>query len=186
MIVKEGDDPNSNVMENIDTNKLRKETQQLLLLTHKLAKYFIILSVIYLIQTTVAYFSLEKKGLTDYFDNPDYAEEMYGLIHSVCAVNVIHALTLLSLGVFVAFATRKFKILNSKHYKQLGVLTVLITIVYFLPIILVTYKAYDDSTSSERNAHKGAYKRFIDMLFYILVRSEQGVWGVLFATIIHF
>lgn len=151
-----------------------------------MAKYFIILSIIYLIQTILAYILLDKQTLVDYFTNPDYAGEMYGLIHSMCAVNVMHALTLLSLGIFVAITTRKFKILNSKHYKQLGVLTVLITIVYFLPIIILTYKAYDDSTSSERQAHKGAYKRFSDMLFYILIRSELGVWGLLFAALIHF
>ena len=46
-------------MEDITTSKLRKETEQLLRLTHNLARYFVILSVIYLIQTLLAYFMLD-------------------------------------------------------------------------------------------------------------------------------
>ena len=84
--------------------------------------------------------------MKDYFANSDYAHEMYDLTHSVCLVNVIHAATLLSLGIFLVLVTRKFSILNSKHYKQLLCLTVMITVIYFLPIVILSRKAYSDAT----------------------------------------
>ena len=134
----------------------------------------------------IAYFCLDKQIFLDYFANSDYAREIYGLTHSMCLVNMVHAVTLLSLGIFVTLTVRKFRILNSKHYKQLGCLTVLITIIYFLPLAILSYKAWSDATMSAKNAHKGALKRFIDMLIYLLIKSEQGVVGMLIATAIHF
>ena len=134
----------------------------------------------------IAYFSLDKKVFKDYFANSDYAEEIYGLTHSMCVVNMIHAATLLSLGVFVTLIVRKFQILNSKHYKQLGFFTVLITIIYFLPIVFLSYKAWTDATISAKNAHKGAFKRFADMLIWLLLKSEQGFVGMIVAAVIHF
>lgn len=46
--------------------------------------------------------------MMDYFENSDYAKEIYHLTHSVCLINVIHAATLLSLGGFMVLVTRKF------------------------------------------------------------------------------
>lgn len=155
-------------------------------MTFTLARCFIVLSLIYLVQTLIAYFTLDKQVFKDYFANSDYAEEIYGLTHSMCVVNMIHAATLVSLGVFVTLIVRKFQILNSKHYKQLGFLTVLITIIYFLPLVFLAYKAWTDATMSTRNAHKGAFKRFADMLIYLLLKSEQGLAGTLIAAAIHF
>ena len=42
--------------------------------------------------------------------------EIYGLIEHIMIVNIVHALTLMSLGFFVLLFTKKFKILNEKHY----------------------------------------------------------------------
>ena len=101
-------------------------------------------------------------------------------------MNIIHALTLMCLGFFVLLFTRKFKILNQRHYMQLGMLTIAITIIYFLPIVLISWRAWNDATTSEKAAHKGAISRFYDMIFYILLRSAMGLGGFLLATIIHF
>ena len=87
-------------------------------------------------------------------------------------MNIVHSLTLISLGVFVVLATRKFKILNQTHYMQLGILTIAITVVYFLPVLYVSYRAWSDASGSKQAADKGALARFFDMVFYILLRSE--------------
>ena len=137
-----------------------------------MASCFVLLSAMYLIQTLIAFLSLDKQVFRDYFENSDYAHEIYGLVHSMCVVNMIHAVTLVSLGLFVTLSVWKFRILDSKHYKQLGCLTVLITFVYFLPIAFLAYKAWSDASMSELNAHKGAIKRFVDMLIYLLIKSE--------------
>ena len=134
----------------------------------------------------MSYAFLEEQSFLDYFSNEDYAMEIYGLIEHVMIVNIVHALTLMSLGFFVLLFTRKFKILNENHYKQLGVLSILITIVYFLPVVLVAWRAWNDATTSEKLAHRGAIRRFYDMVFYIFLRSAMGLGGVILATIIHF
>ena len=173
-------------MEDINTAKLRKEMEQLFNLTRQLSRCFIILSFIYLVHTIIAYVSLDEHVFKDYFANSDYAKEMYHLTHTAILVNMAHAMTLMSLGIFVTCTVRKFQILNTKHYKQLGCLTVMITIIYFLPIAILSYKAWSDATKSELNSHKGALRRFMGMVFYLMNKSEQGVWGILFSTIIHF
>ena len=38
--------------------------------------------------------------------------------------------------------TRKFRILNEKHYAQLMLAAVLITVVYFIPVVYVAYTAF--------------------------------------------
>ena len=96
--------------------------------------------------------------------------EIYELISGVMVMNIVHALTLISLGIFVVLSTRKFKILNQAHYMQLGILTIVITIVYFLPVLYVSYRAWNDASESDQD--KGALARFLDMVFYILLRSE--------------
>lgn len=107
------------------------------------------------------------------------------MVEHVCLMNIVHALTLMSLGFFVLIFTRKFKILNERHYLQLGLLSLAITIVYFLPIVLVALRAWKDATQSEKAAHKGAISRFYDMLFYILLRSAMGLGGFVLTSIIH-
>ena len=145
-----------------------------------------LLTFLYLFQTVLNYAYLEEKSFYEYFSNEDYAAEIYGMIEHVMLMNIVHALTLMSLGFFVLLFTQKFKILNERHYMQLGVLSIVITIIYFLPILLIAWRAWNDATTSEKAAHKGAIGRFYDMIFYILLRSAMGAGGFILAAIIHF
>ena len=70
---------------------------------------------------------------------------MYGLVSTVCLINIIHALTLISLAAFLILFTKRFRILDEKHYVQLSLLTLVITIIYFLPVLLVVFKAWSDA-----------------------------------------
>lgn len=115
----------------------------------------------------------------------DYGIEMYGLVSTVCLINIVHALTLLTLAFFVVLFTRKFKILNDSHYMQLSVLSILLTIVYVLPVAIVCYCTYTDARDSAKAAYKGAAMRFFDLLVYIILKSEQGVPGFILAVAIH-
>lgn len=128
---------------------------------------------------------MNEESFQDYFSNSDYAAEMYGLVEHVCLMNIVHALTLMCLGFFVLLFTRRFKILNERHYWQLGLLSVAITIFYFLPVVLVAMRAWSDATNSVTSAHKGAIHRFYDMLFYILLRSAMGIAGFVLTSLIH-
>ena len=68
---------------------------------------------------------------------------------------------------------------------QLGVMSIVITVVYLIPVMIVAYNAYSHATTSEKNAHKGGLTRFFDMVFYIFMRSELGVLGFVLAIVIH-
>ena len=115
-------------------------------LTQFLAKCFILLTMVYLGQTIFCLVSLEGETFEKFFDDQAYAKEIQGLIESICIVNIVHSLTLFSLGSFVILFTRRFKILNQSHYVKLGVLAAIITVVYFIPLIFISFKAWSDST----------------------------------------
>lgn len=68
---------------------------------------------------------------------------------------------------------------------QLGVLAVVITIVYVLPVAFICFRTYSDAHTSETAAHKGAFTRFFDLLVYTVVKSEQGAGGFVLAVVIH-
>ena len=105
-------------------------------------------------------------------ENGDYHIELYGLVSEVCLINVIHALTLISLAVFIVLLTRKFKILNESHYTQFTALAIAITTIYLLPIVVIVYRAYSAAQNSATARHKGAVNRFSDLLMYIIVKSD--------------
>jgi hypothetical protein len=65
-------------------------------------------------------------------------------------------------------------------------ITIVITLVYLIPVVIVSYSAYSHNTASEKNTHKGALGRFFDMVMYIFMRSELGVAGFVTACAIHF
>jgi len=172
-------------MEDVNTIYLRKETQQLLRLINTCGIYFMVLCVVYLFQTSVCYSQLDEEVFNTWTKNEHYGYEMFNLVSTVCLINIVHALTLLSMAFFVVLFTRKFKLLNNSHYLQLGVLTLVITLVYFLPIIIIGFKAFSDYRTSERAHHKGGVTRFFDIVFYIILKSEQGIAGFILAVIIH-
>jgi hypothetical protein len=44
--------------------------------------------------------------------------------------------------------TRKFKVLNKTHYHQMMTMTVVVTILYILPVFQICYKSYSDAATS--------------------------------------
>lgn len=65
-------------------------------------------------------------------------------------------------------------------------LSILITVVYVIPVLIIAYDAYRRNSLSENNAFVGGFYRFIDMVFYIFMSSESGVIGFFFSVLIHF
>ena len=75
-----------------------------------------VLSIVYLLQAVYCYAKLDREKIADRFSNEDYVDELFNFVSTVCLINIVHALTLISLAVFVVILTRRFKILNEKHY----------------------------------------------------------------------
>jgi len=166
---------------------LRKETQQLLRLTSGCGLYFMFISIVYLAFATWCYTSLDEQDFVHRSSqDAAYGLEIFTLVASICRINIVHALTLLSLAFFLVFFTRKFKILNESHYKQLGCLAIVITVIYILPIFLIGHQAYADAQQSEVASDKTAMNRFADITVFLLVKSEHGIAGLILACAIHF
>ena len=64
-------------------------------------------------------------------------------------------------------------------------LSIVLTIVYFIPLVFICYHAYADARDSETAGHRGAFNRFFDIFIYVILRSEQGVGGFVLAVLIH-
>ena len=75
-----------------------------------------VLSLVYLLQAFYCYIKLDREKINERYSNEEYSEELFNFISTVCQINIVHALTLISLGIFVVILTRRFKILNEKHY----------------------------------------------------------------------
>lgn len=182
-MVTEDNSPES--MEDVNTLKLRRETQQLLRLIRCCVLYFLVLTLVYLFQTIVCYSMLDEDRIERQFSNPTYGMEILRFVREICIMNIVHSLTLMSLGVFMLLATRRFKVLNRSHYVQLAVLSVAITIIYFVPIVFIAMRAYTDTITSSISRAKSGYQRFFDVLLYILLRTDMGIGGFLLAFLVH-
>ena len=69
---------------------------------------------------------------------------------------------------------------------QMGILSFLLTVVYFVPIVIVCYYTYTDARDSSTAGHKDGVRRFFDLVVYIVAKSDQGPIGFVFAAMIHF
>ena len=85
-------------------------------LTQTCSLYFMVLSLVYLLQAFYCYAKLDRENIAERYSNEDYGDELFSFVSTVCLINIVHALTLISLAVFVVILTRRFKILNEKHY----------------------------------------------------------------------
>lgn len=68
-------------------------------------------------------------------------------------MKVVHALCLASIGAFMVLYTRKFKVLNERHYYQVLSMTVFVTIIYVLPLFYICYVSYRDAGYSFLGYH---------------------------------
>jgi len=87
-------------------------------------------------------FYLDEDEFHDGFNNRQYSTEIYEYSVTIEKLKVVHALSLGSVAFFVLMSTRRFKILNEKHYAQLLLASVLVTALYFIPVLYLGYSAF--------------------------------------------
>lgn len=111
-------------------------------------------------------------------------------------MKVIHALCLASIGGYMVYFTRKYKVLNEKHYYQFLALTVLVTVIYIFPVIYICWVSYRDAGMSfllyhDYNAGKSrpqweiAITKFVDWIIMIIYRTDFGWFGFICSLLIH-
>ena len=100
------------------------------------------LTLVYFVQSLICYVYLDPKEFQEHMNNAQYGIEIYEYSLLIEKLKIVHALSLASVAFFVVLFTRKFKMLNEKHYAQLMLAAVLITVLYFIPVIYVGYQAF--------------------------------------------
>ena len=64
-------------------------------------------------------------------------------------MKIVHALTLGSISAFVTLLTCRYKSLNQLHYAQLLIVSLICSILYFLPLAYIAYMSYDPEFAAE-------------------------------------
>ena len=100
------------------------------------------LTLVYFVQSVICICYIDASDFSGLFRSAQYSYEVYEYSLLIEKLKVFHALTLASLALFVIMFTQKFRILNEKHYAQLMLAAVLITVVYFIPVVYVAYTAF--------------------------------------------
>ena len=105
-------------------------------------------------------------------------------------MKVVHALCLGSIAAGTIFFTLKFQMLNDRHYCQLMSMAVIVTALYFLPILYIGWVGYKDAGDSYYGQSGGAkwenaILRFADWFYMILLRTDLGVAGLVISVLIH-
>ena len=194
----EDDDDIVPVTEPIAVLGLRKESFQLLKVIRITSFYMLVLTIIYFIQAMLCLEWLDVRDFEANYWNQAYADEIYNYSIQFERMKIIHALTLASISLFVTVLTCRYRALNQLHYAQLLIVSLIVSILYFLPLIYVAYMAYDPSQQVEleegqtpafadpdQAEWERAMIRFADWFFMLLERSDLGGWGLAISTLIH-
>ena len=123
---------------------------------------------------------------------------MFEFSKSIEQIKVVHALSLACIGLFLVVFTRKFKVLNKTHYRQMLALTMIVTILYILPIFVICYKSYKDVEFTDIDLYAGfevrdsgrsdwekAVAKFADWIIMLIYRTDLGWFGVFLSFLIH-
>ena len=156
------------------------------------------LTVVYSVQSLVCWAYLDPKEFQEHISNGQYGIEIYEYSLLIEKLKVVHALSLGSVAFFVLLAARKFKMLNEKHYAQLLLAAVLITVLYLLPLVYLCYQAfslagkvyYDGSDFAFKEQSDFAVfeirvRRMTDWLYMMIKRSDLGTIGLIISGLIH-
>ena len=110
-------------------------------------------------------------------------------------MKVVHAITLACISGFIVMFSCRYRSLNQLHYLQLLVISLLVSLLYFLPLIYIAYISYDSNqmngdesaldTENKRAEWEKAMIRFADWFFMLVKRSDLGKFGLLLSVVVH-
>ena len=110
-------------------------------------------------------------------------------------MKVVHAITLACISGFIVMFSCRYRSLNQLHYLQLLVISLLVSLLYFLPLIYIAYISYDSKqmngdesaldTENKRAEWEKAMIRFADWFFMLVKRSDLGQFGLLLSVAVH-
>ena len=181
--------------------ELRTEGRQLMKVIRGVGYYLCLLTLIYLSHTIWLLNTLSLPNFRIEFKNEQYAEEIYQYAIAVEWIKIVHAISLVCIAIFIVSVGRGEQMLSERHYLQLLVLTIVITILYFCPLFYIfvfTYRDVGKSVYIENSTNKlreqsqaeWALGRFGEWLIMMLKDTDGGNeglgWsGLVFTLCIH-
>ena len=110
--------------------------------------------------------------------------EVYKYSIEIERMKVVHALSIGSISMATLVMTNRFKMLNDSHYYQLMTVSVLVTILYFIPILFIGWIGFTE-IEDQKSKLESSVLRFADWFYMIMLRVDMGVVGIVISILIH-
>ena len=96
-------------------------------------------------------------------------------------VKVVHAVSLLAIAGFICYMVAKKRLLSRGQYNKVLCATCIVTILYFMPVVMIAKKTYD---LRGPDAERGA-KIFADWIYILMKNNDTNVVGLGLSCAIH-
>ena len=121
---------------------IRKQQMQLMKVIKYICFYMGLLSCVYLFQSLFCLIYLDKNDYLDNYFHEEYANELYEYSIQIEYMKIVHAISLCTVCTLELFYFLKHRIVTRSHYLQITAVTILITIIYFIPIGYISWMAF--------------------------------------------
>ena len=134
---------------------IRKQQMQLMKVIKYICFYMGLLSCVYLFQSLFCLIYLDKNDYLDNYFHEDYANELYEYSIQIEYMKTVHAISLCAVCTLELFYFLKHRIVTRSHYLQITAVTILITIIYFIPIGYISWMAFRQLGSQFETQEQG-------------------------------
>jgi hypothetical protein len=111
--------------------------------------YLFFVCCVYLAQCVYCWVNISEEDFKGMYKKEELGIDFYNYSVEIERMKFVHALCLLFISGYIVGITVKYKILNEKHYYQLLTISVVITLIYFLPVVWWCGKLWDDARHIE-------------------------------------
>jgi len=134
--------------------RMRREASQIIKMVRYLSMYFVVLTFIYVIQTVYCWKYIKESDFEADGFTEVTAKELYEYSVDLEVMKIFHSLSLLGISIYLVSISRGYRVLHETHYWRLLTISVLFTILYFIPVIYIGCYVYNDSQKEGRtNLH---------------------------------
>ena len=159
------------------------------------------LTALYLIHSVYCLAGLQPNEFSELIPNPLYAREIYEYSLEIEWIKIAHSFTLMLLAIFIVKLTSENKLLSTILYTKLLVAAVVVTLIYFVPVVVICVCAYKDAGESyfknkftsqadymmhsdKPDYHIAALSRYADWMIMLMKRTDFGLTGLCFQILI--
>ena len=177
----------------------RRSAQQLMRVIRCVGWYLFVMTALYTCQTFYCLSAISPDDFRQGFASEEYAQEIYDYSLDIEWMKMVHSSMLLMLSVFLVKTTSANRLLTQSHYRKVLAIAAFVSIIYFVPCLVIGYLSYKDAGDSyfkmkyanfssgrkQGNIHEAAMFRFADWMLMMAKRSDHGIGALLFSMLVH-